>query len=181
VRRISDHEIVFTESLICIKPQNCTRSYKIWHKADKDFIHQTIMDFKAEFLSRNTTDTPIDTLWSKYKNICHLCLDKIPSKAANVNTQRPWINRHIKRLTCHKQKAYNSAKSNPSTQSWAEYRRLKNETQKQCHKAYNTYVNKMVDPKVTKNTKALWSFIKSNRKNHCGVPILQQDSTGPLN
>ena len=64
---ISDHEIVFIESLICIKPQNCTRSYKIWHKADKDFIHN------AEFLSRSTTDTPIDTLWSKFKNICHLC------------------------------------------------------------------------------------------------------------
>jgi len=30
---ISDHEIVSIESLICIKPQNCSRSYKIRHKA----------------------------------------------------------------------------------------------------------------------------------------------------
>ena len=30
---------------------------------------------------------------------------------------------------------------------------------------------------MTKNTKALWSFIKSNRKDHFGVSILQ-DSTG---
>ena len=176
---ISDHEIVFIQALIRIKPQICTRSYKIWHKADKDSIHQAISIFNDEFLSSNTTDTPVDTLWFKFKNICHLCLDKIPSKTANTNTKRPWINRHIKRLTRHKQKAYNFAKSNPSTQSWAEYRRIKKETQKQCRKSYNTYVNKLVDPKVTKNTKALWSFIKSNRKDHCGVPILQ-DSTGPL-
>jgi len=38
-------------------------------------------------ISNNTTDTPVDTLWSKFKNICHLCLDKIPSKTANTNTQ----------------------------------------------------------------------------------------------
>ena len=31
---------------------------------------------------------------------------------------------------------------------------------------------------MTKNAKALWSFIKSNRRDHFGVPILQ-DSTGP--
>jgi len=46
---ISDHGIVFIELLACIKLQNCTKSYKIWHKADKDFIHQTITDFNAEF------------------------------------------------------------------------------------------------------------------------------------
>jgi len=109
-------------------------------------------------------------------------LDEIPSKTVNTNTQRPWINCDIKRLTRHKQKAYNSAKSNPSNQSWVEYRRIKKETQKQCCKAYNTYVNKLVNPKVTKNTKALWPFIKSNRtrRYHCKVTILQQDSTGPL-
>jgi len=54
---ISDHEIVLTEVLTCIKSQNYIRSYKIWHKADRDYIHQIITDFNAEFLSNNTTDT----------------------------------------------------------------------------------------------------------------------------
>jgi len=38
----------------------------------------------------------------------------------------------------------------------------------------------LVDPKVSKSTKALWTFVKSNQKDHCGVPVLQQDDTGPL-
>ena len=32
--------------------------------------------------------------------------------------------------------------------------------QKQCCKANSAYVNKLVDPKVYKNAKALWSFIQ---------------------
>ena len=75
-----------------------------------------------------------------------------------TNTHRPWINRSIKHLTQRKQKAYNFAKSNPSTESWAEYRRIKKTQQKICRQTYNTYINKLVDLKVSKSTKALWTF-----------------------
>ena len=109
---ISGHEIVLTEVLTCIKSRNYIRSYTIEHKADRDYIHQIITDFNAEFLSNNTTDIPVNTLWSSFKNICHTCLDKIPSKSANAHTHRPWINHSIKHLTRRKQKAYNFAKSN---------------------------------------------------------------------
>jgi len=33
---------------------------------------------------------------------------------------------------------------------------------------------------VSKSTKALWTFGKNNQKDHCGVPVLQRDDTGPL-
>ena len=76
---ISDHEIVFVELLTNIELQNSTRTCKLWHKADMDSIHEVITNFNNEFLHCNT-DTPVDALWNKFKDMCHVCLNKIPSK-----------------------------------------------------------------------------------------------------
>ena len=127
-----------------------------------DSILEVITNFNNEFLHCNT-DTPVDALWNKFKDICHVCLHKIPSKVVNINTRCPWINQSIRRLTCHKQKAYNQARSNQSAESWAEYQSLKKEAQRQCRRTYNVYVQSLVNPKAIKKRKSLSMVLYKNQ------------------
>jgi len=130
---IGDHEIVLVKTLTHIELQNTTRTCKLWHKVDKDSMYQTIIDFNNDFLT-SIVDTEIDTLWTKFKNMCRCCLNKIPSKIVNTKKYHPWINSSIKYLTRQKQRAYNLAKSNPSTASWSEYQRIKKEHKNSARK-----------------------------------------------
>ena len=120
---ISDHEIVFVEL------PNSTRICKLWHKADMVSIHEVITNFNNEFL-HCITDTPVDALWNKFKGMCHVCLNKIPSKVVKVNAHHPWINQSIRRLTHRKQRAYNFARSNQC----AEYLEWSTKVSKKKHK-----------------------------------------------
>jgi len=74
--------------------------------------------------------------------------------------------------TGDKQKAYNSAYLLNPGQNTKEFKRNK--------KAVPQSLQYLCQQIESDYTKALWSFIKSNRKDHCGVPVLLQDSTGPL-
>jgi len=54
-------------------------------------IHELITNFNNEFLHCNT-DTPVGALWNRFKDMCHVCLNEIPSKVLKINTRHPWIN-----------------------------------------------------------------------------------------
>ena len=69
--RISDHEIVYVTSAVDIELQKLI-SQKIysWHKADFDHIKSKATNLTDEFLTKYNSDTPIQTLWHDFKNIC---------------------------------------------------------------------------------------------------------------
>jgi hypothetical protein len=56
------------------------------------------------------------------------------------------------------------------------YKQLQKETQKECKKAYNTYINDIVSSE--KNPKKLYSFISGKRCESTGVPLLKKDGVG---
>ena len=49
--------------------------------------------------------------------------------------------------------------------------------QKECRKAYNNYIASFISTSLPTQSKRLWSYIKSKRKDHCGVGPLKVCST----
>ena len=49
--------------------------------------------------------------------------------------------------------------------------------QKECRKAYNNYIASSISTSLPTQSKRLWSYIKSKRKDHCGVGPLKVGST----
>ena len=67
----------------------------------------------------------------------------------SCNSRQPWINCYIKQLSRRKQRCYNQVKISNSPSEWAYHKFLKKEMQKECRKAHNSYVDKMLfDPFV---------------------------------
>ena len=98
---ISDHEAVLTESNISIFVQKQPRrKIYLWNRADSSLIRNFFYDFSNEYLHSNTTDTPINQLWTDFKSACHFCLNTlVPSKlSSNKTSNRPWITTYIKRI-----------------------------------------------------------------------------------
>ena len=49
--------------------------------------------------------------------------------------------------------------------------------QQLCRQAHNSYIQKLVDPETGNITKKLWSYVKNQKKDYCGVPPLLHNDT----
>ena len=106
--------------------------------------------------------------------MCFDCLGLVPTKLRSNRSKQPWINAYIRRLSRKKQRLYNLAKFSNSRHNWEVYRTFKRKVQGECRKAYNNYIGGLIDEKGSV-TKKLWSYIKNQRKDHCGVAPLKVD------
>ena len=175
---ISDHEAVLTESNIRIFVQKQPRrKIYLWNKADSSLIRNFFYDFSNKYLHSNTTDTPINQLWTDFKSACHFCLDTlVPSKlSSNKTSNRPWITTYIKRICRRKKRAYAQYRQTRSPAAWQYYKTPKNLAQKECRQAYNDYFSKLIDSSSTANSKKLWSYIKKQKLDQVGIPPLSHN------
>ena len=59
---------------------------------------------------------------------------------------------------------------------WTQFKDLKRQMQRDCRRSYNKYMSDIIhDSYVNSKKKKLFSFIKSLRKDYCGIPTLQKD------
>ena len=49
------------------------------------------------------------------------------------------------------------------------------QVQRECCKAHDSYVSKLIDNKKLSGNKQFWSYIKSKRNDQCGIPTLEKD------
>jgi len=172
---ISDHEAVLITSLLRVNIQSpVKRTVYKWNRADWDELNNSARYFCSIFISDFSIDTPIDQMWNRFKNFCLSILTTIPSKVTNNLSTRPWITPHIKRLSKRKQRLYNIARLSHHQDDWALYYHLKKECQRECRKAYNSYVMSLIDDN-NNVSKRMWSYVKSKRTDNCGIPTLRQD------
>ena len=82
----------------------------------------------------------------------------------------------IKRLSRLKQRLYNIARRSNCSRNWELYRSFKRQVQRECCNAYNNYIKGLVDSNGDVS-KRLWNYIKSQRKDHCGVAPLKVDDS----
>ena len=104
--------------------------------------------------------------------MCLKCLDMIPSKIYKPGTNPPWMNSTIKRLSHRKQRLCNFVRSSKCNDAWQRYRQIKKEVLHVCRQAHNSNIQYLVTPGGHATIKKLWTYIKNQRKNHCGVPPL---------
>ena len=103
-------------------------------------------------------------------------MDSIPSRFTS-NQSNSWISQSIKRLSRRKQRAYNRARLTHHPDDWALYHRIKKESQRECRKAYDSYVLSLIDSN-NNVSKRMWSYIKSKKVDYCGVaPLRHNDRT----
>ena len=114
--------------------------------------------FSNELTSLCTPDTDVNTLWNSFKEFnSNLLDDKVPSKMTSARFSQPWINRKVRRISRKKKRAYEKVKHSRSENDIQRCKQPQKESQFECRKAYNGYVNDIV---TNDNFKKLYSFIK---------------------
>ena len=101
----------------------------------------------------------------------------IPSRTYEPGHSPPWMNPAIKSLSHRKQRLYNLARHSKSSDAWQKYRQIKKEVQRACRQSHNSYIQHLVTPGTHSTTKRLWSYIKSQKKDYCGIPPLLEGDT----
>ena len=149
----------------------------LWRQANLHEMSNALLDFGSNFVSINTFDTPIESLWHDLRNKLLEVMDVyVPFKTKRNNFQQPWINHNLKQLRRKKQQSYNLARATNLSTHWLHYKHLKNVMQKECHKAFNEYMSDIIRESYENGKKKkLFSYIKSLRTDYCGVDTLQKD------
>jgi len=70
---------------------------------------------------------------------------------------------------------YNVAKQSNCTLKWQSYKNIKKEVQQKCHAAYQKYISSLCDESGSV-TKWLWSYIKQQQKDNCGISFLKHNN-----
>jgi len=163
----SDHEIVYVSSHILAS--NYVRKILQWDKANFNHIIEIILDFSATFMNQFNSETPVNTLWDKFKS---LCVATVPFKFSCNKSYPPWLTRQNKRLSMQKQWRYNTARSINLPNDWNKYYDLKKSLQRCCRQSQNSYLSSLLDSN-NNVTERFWSFIiKHKRKNKIGINTL---------
>ena len=175
---ISDHCAISVTMKLSITYQKSI-GYKVyqWNRANLQEMKKIMMEFSSKLTQDYSVDTPVEVLWSLFHNkVLSLINTFVPSKIRHANNHKPWITHKIKQLRRHKQKAYNKARQTNLLLHWTKFKDLKREMQRECRSSYNKYMSDIIhDSYVNSKKKRLYSYIKSLRKDYCGVPTLQKD------
>ena len=74
-------------------------------------MNEDICDFGDGFLSENSTFTPVDNVWTSFKQTCLQVINKhVPSKMTSTKFSQPWSDRVIRRIARRKKNAYMKAR-----------------------------------------------------------------------
>ena len=90
------------------------RKILVWSRADTITIKSIAQNFNSYFLEKHSITSPVNTLWDEFKDMCHRCLDHIPTRLTTTRCKQPWISSYIRRLSRRKQRMYNLARSSQS-------------------------------------------------------------------
>ena len=172
---LSDHDMVnFTSSIQARRRKPVKRKISLWKKADLDLLNAELSDFTADFVSKNSASTDVNSLWVQFQTACLSALDKhVPSKMTSSRFSQPWINHRVKNISRRKSRAYARARKSKLPDDWNKYKELKKLMQDECRKAHKKYVMDVICDENNKNK--FWKYIKDKRKDNSGVSPLNRD------
>ena len=96
----------------------------------------------------------------------------IPTKTSRNSHTKPWISSYIRHLIRTKQHV---AQRSNFTLKWQAYKNIKKEVQQKCRSANQKNISSFCD-KSDSVTKQLWSYIKQQHKDNCGVSSLKHNN-----
>ena len=135
------------------------------------------MEYATEFQNISNFED-IDTLWTKFKGKIHELMAKyIPQKQlAGNKVHKPWIDKHVKALQRKRNEVFNRQRATHCAKDISHFRQMKAKVQRAERQAYWKHEENIIDLKDPESDhrsskqKRFWSFIKSLRKDSCGVP-----------
>ena len=173
---VSNHEIIKVESsLSAVIVQHKPRKVYLWNRANFTNINESWSAFSNSFIQSHNIDTPIPELWDIFKAQCVNSLNSIPAKLLSSSTKHPWITSAIKRLSNKKKRLYNKARLSNRETDWFAYKEIKKLVQRESRKAHDSYVSTQMMAAIAITIKD-WSYIKSKRKDQCGILSLEKDN-----
>ena len=146
----------------------------LWKHANFDDIRLKISNWMRDFISSNTTFTPVENLATIITDsLSKIVSDNIPSKFSTRRIEQCWTTTLTKRMCPPKARAFRKARQTKKSRDWERYLILKRATQKTCQEAYNNYLIKTATSDPNGN-KRLGAVIKSKQHDHLGVAPLKE-------
>ncbi|XP_066911983.1 uncharacterized protein [Clytia hemisphaerica] len=170
-----DHDTCALADIAC-HPQKykpTQRTVHCWKRANLNQLRQDIDTDIKNLISTNTVDTPVNVIWSNFKNII-INAQKIhvPTKSTSKRFHQPWFNRLCKRALFKKKRLYRCYKATRNPSDWKRYIEAKKKARKTCETIKNAYIKDSITSDDGKKNKKLFSYIKSTRNDVIGVSPL---------
>ncbi|MCG8077241.1 MAG: hypothetical protein JAY75_13485, partial [Candidatus Thiodiazotropha taylori] len=129
------------------------------------------------------TSVDIDTLWTNFKSKIHDLMEKyIPQKLfRGTKVHKPWIDKNVKALKRKRNKLFKRQRTTHRAKDVSHYKQMKAKVQKAERRSYWKHVENIIDlgdPEADHRPgkqKRFWTFIKSLRKDSCGVAPLKEN------
>ncbi len=172
---VSDHDaIVIMDTNVAAEP-NQKQPRKVWlyEKADWDSVRSFVEEKQGEFFGRLPDEQSVKQNWSFIREVINKCLDDhIPSKMINGHYNPPWIKGNIKRMRRKKNRLHKVAKKYENPRAWKRYRLHRRATDRATDLAYLDYINDILEPSLDKNSKNLFKYMKSQKRDTFGISNL---------
>ena len=145
-----------------------------FNKGNWDELNKECIEISKQIKRRYDAGDDVNTLWELFKTLLNQAIDThIPSKQIRSNSNLPWMNVHLKRLVRKKTRLHRQAKK---SRNWTVFNNFQKTCRDEFRKAEWDYVNKTISEGLeNKNSKPLWSYIKSKKNDNLGVSPLKEN------
>ena len=174
---MSDHDAVAVEldttvKYACKKP----RKVFLYKKGNMDGLRDDMEKYKDSFLNSNPMSKDVETNWTEFKSeVFHQMEKHIPQKQVSSWQDVPWMKKSIKRQIRKKKRLWKKAKRNSTEKNWQDFKDMRKKVKSSMKKAYEEYVEGILDNSLTESHKNFWKFINSQKKESAGIPTLKTE------
>ena len=177
----ADHEIVFVDvNTRANIPKRSPGKRYLYHKADWDSMADECQNYTVP--EGNT-----QSMWDSLENFLKSLVEKhVPSCPAKPQKQKPWVTSELKALFNKRDRLHRKARATKSEKHKNSFLDLRHQAQKAERSAYKQYTDSIFglgdvntqDPTERQSIcKRFWSYIKSRRKDSCGIAPLKSEGT----
>ena len=179
---MSDHLAVLTTLDVRPKQHSNKLSHTVYKYKSANFegLRADMAAYAAMFLMENPTSRTTEENWKSFKSALHQAIIKhVPTTKSKTKRHLPWITRNIKCEIRKKDRQYRKARKSKKHEDWSAYRIKRQQLQKLLRSAHDDYIRNVIAASLLDrgNQKKFWSFVKLNRTENVGIPILS-DTNG---
>ncbi|MES9882305.1 MAG: reverse transcriptase family protein [Sedimenticola sp.] len=180
---LGDHDIVCAE--VSLKPKQAKQKPRLVHlykKADWDGLRKKMHTYQEEFL-RKCTGMSVENMWTDFtQNLDTYLSQFIPKKLIRGKNQLPWITQQIRRKIRKRDNLYKSHKRTGCNKTRQQFLETKRCVKKLIHQSHAVYIENLLgigqtDGPEKVNTKKLFQYMKSSKKDQQGISPLKENGS----
>lgn len=154
---LSDHLLLhFSINLAHPKTKKKKKIIRDYNRGDFEAINNDLSTFTDLFLD-GFDDRSVQTNWNMFSDkIIQLTEQYIPHRSVTNNSNAPWYNSHIRRLSNRKKRFFRAAKLSPSNERWALYATASTLYIQALRDAKKHFHSHVLPSMLTTNVKKFW-------------------------